>query len=400
MSASRTAGPAASKDEHGNTVTVDSPLKGKVARWRVRWVDRSGMEHTKSFKIKPDAQRFANKITAELENEEFVSPRPPDTFGEIAEKWFATKSHRKPKTRAGYRELLDNIVLPRWGDVPVAKITYEDYLEWLGSLSAGGSQKGQPLSASRVTQAHQVAGAVLKYAVNTGKIRTNVAHKIKRSEDLPPPQERERVYLSQQQLIRLAKAMGRYETLTLVLGYCGIRFGEAAALRVRHVRDQTLVIHSSATNVRGMGIVETSSTKSHKPRIVPVPGPIWERLMQELPESQDALVFPSYLGRDRYLPIEEFRCALDRAKAEVGINPRMSPHDLRHTAASLAIREGANVKALQRMLGHASAAITLDRYSHLFDEDLTALANRMGKALETAAVSLRYEENQQTRIVS
>jgi Phage integrase family len=50
-------------------------------------------------------------------------------------------------------------------------------------------------------------------------------------------------------------------------------------------------------------------------------------------------------------------------------------HDLRHTAASLAISAGANVKVVQRMLGHASAAMTLDVYSDLFADDLSAVAD-------------------------
>jgi integrase len=52
----------------------------------------------------------------------------------------------------------------------------------------------------------------------------------------------------------------------------------------------------------------------------------------------------------------------------------LTPHDLRHTAASLAVSAGANIKAVQRMLGHASAAMTLDVYAALFDEDLEAVA--------------------------
>ena len=54
--------------------------------------------------------------------------------------------------------------------------------------------------------------------------------------------------------------------------------------------------------------------------------------------------------------------------------PRITPHDLRHTAASLVISAGANVKAVQRMLGHASASMTLDTYADLFDDDLDAVA--------------------------
>jgi integrase len=59
-------------------------------------------------------------------------------------------------------------------------------------------------------------------------------------------------------------------------------------------------------------------------------------------------------------------------------------HDLRHTAASLAISAGANVKAVQRMLGHASAAMTLDVYADLFDEDLGHVADALTKARSDA----------------
>ncbi|WP_194085991.1 tyrosine-type recombinase/integrase [Cryobacterium suzukii] len=58
----------------------------------------------------------------------------------------------------------------------------------------------------------------------------------------------------------------------------------------------------------------------------------------------------------------------------------MTIHDLRHTAASLAVSVGANVKAVQRMLGNASAAMTLDTYADLFDDDLDAVADRLNQA--------------------
>jgi integrase len=58
--------------------------------------------------------------------------------------------------------------------------------------------------------------------------------------------------------------------------------------------------------------------------------------------------------------------------ADVGLGD-LAPHDLRHTAASLAISAGASVKEVQRMLGHSSAQITLDRYAHLFEDDHESL---------------------------
>ena len=68
-----------------------------------------------------------------------------------------------------------------------------------------------------------------------------------------------------------------------------------------------------------------------------------------------------------------------QAVAESGV-PHTTPHDLRHTAASLAVSAGANVKAVQKMLGHASAAMTLDIYADLFDDDLEAVAIALHEA--------------------
>jgi integrase len=377
------------KGRDGKTHTERSAVYGKVTRWRVRWVDDAAREHTKVFDRKPDAQAFLNGLTADVQRGEYVDPRKSaEMFGSVAEQWFTTKAHKQPKTIAGYRSLLDTIVLPRWGDVPLKRIDYESYSTWLGGLSIDGSQTGKGLSASRITQAHQLVGAVLTYAQRTGKIAKNVAREIKRDEDLPRPSERERRYLTHAELLRLAKATDRFETLTLVLGYCGLRFGEAAALRRRHVGDRELTVLASATAVAGQGIVE-STTKTRRTRHVPVPEPVWERLLQELPEAPNALVFPSRKGG--HLPLGEYRWAFDKACKAVEIEG-LVPHGLRHTTASLAISEGANVKVVQRLLGHATAAMTLDRYGHLLSDDLMGVADALGKAIERTAVSLRYEE--------
>ena len=69
--------------------------------------------------------------------------------------------------------------------------------------------------------------------------------------------------------------------------------------------------------------------------------------------------------------------------------PTITPHDLRHTAASLAVSARANVRAVQRMLGHAKASMTLDTYADLFHEDLDGVAVRLDEAIQAAADSLR-----------
>jgi integrase len=69
--------------------------------------------------------------------------------------------------------------------------------------------------------------------------------------------------------------------------------------------------------------------------------------------------------------------------------PIITPHDLRHTCASLAISAGANVKVLQTLLGHKTATLTLDRYGHLFPDDLGRIADALDAAAGSAADDLR-----------
>lgn len=363
---------------------------GKGTRWQVRWVDDDGVECSESgFNTKAEAEEFRKGMTSDIHRGEYVSSKKGATpFEVVAEAWFLTKSHVAPKTRAGYRSIMDTLVLPRWGSVPVKDIDYEAYSQWIGSLSVDGSQKGKPLSASRITQAHQNVGAILKYAQKTGKVSKNVALEMKRSEDLPQPVEKERRYLTHAELLTLAGEMGRFETLTLLLGYCGLRIGEAAGLRRRHVNleDRTITTARSVTHVTGLGIIDQPQTKGKRIRDIPVPAPIWKRIVAELPEGHNDLLFPRQRGG--LLPLEEYRGVFDKACAAAKIEG-LTPHGLRHTCASLAIRSGANIKVVQRMLGHKTAAMTLDLYGHLYRDDLDDVAARLGKALEETAESLR-----------
>jgi hypothetical protein len=75
------------------------------------------------------------------------------------------------------------------------------------------------------------------------------------------------------------------------------------------------------------------------------------------------------------------------AEPTTPVFPRVAAHDLRHTAASLAISAGANPKVVQRMLGHASAAMTLDVYADLFDSDLESVAENLATGGQVAHVS-------------
>jgi integrase len=132
-----------------------------------------------------------------------------------------------------------------------------------------------------------------------------------------------------------------------------------------------ITVAESVTEVRGH--LTWGTPKSHQVRSVPAPSFLANLLAGVLGgKGSDDLVFTTMTGR----PLRNLnfrRDVFDLAAADVGL-AGLTPHELRHTAASLAVSAGANVKAVQRMLGHASAALTLDVYSGLFDADLDAVA--------------------------
>ena len=74
-----------------------------------------------------------------------------------------------------------------------------------------------------------------------------------------------------------------------------------------------------------------------------------------------------------------------RAVADDGAPAGLNPHELRHSAASMAISAGASVKAVQKMLGHKSATLTLDRYGHLYPDELQGVADRLDSLVNSAA---------------
>ncbi len=83
----------------------------------------------------------------------------------------------------------------------------------------------------------------------------------------------------------------------------------------------------------------------------------------------------------------------DAAATEIGV-PGLTPHELRHTCASLAVSAGANVKALQRMLGHSSAKETLDTYADLFDTDLDSVAVALNQVVTNLNVGKMWANDE------
>ncbi|MFZ2175209.1 MAG: site-specific integrase [Rhodococcus sp. (in: high G+C Gram-positive bacteria)] len=364
---------------------------GKGNRWLARFVDHEGREHSKSFPAgngpgegEKAAREWLDQQTADLVTGRFVgSDARVRTVGTMADEWMKHREHLKPKTVAGYRSLLDGLVLPTWRDVVLADVDYAGIRSWVTAMQKGKhrvaeEKDGQgrtriarPLSASRTIQAYQVLKMVLDDAVHMKMLPANPASGV----PMPRKIEAERRYLDHQQVDSLATECGELGTMVYVLSYCGLRFGEVVALHVRDVdlAGARLTIRRSVTYVAGEGFVE-GTTKGHESRAVPVPAFLVEMLREHLEGSKStALVFP---GKAKWMTPGEFRWKFDTAASAVGVDG-LVPHELRHTAASLAIRSGANVKVVQKMLGHKAATLTLDRYGHLFPDELDALATRL-----------------------
>ena len=111
--------------------------------------------------------------------------------------------------------------------------------------------------------------------------------------------------------------------------------------------------------------------------------------------GRDDLLFTSPNGAALRLANWRQR-VFDKAVTTAGLEG-LTPHGLRHAAASLAVSSGANVKAVQRMLGHKDAAMTLNTYADLFDDELDAVAGAADRAAsEARADSLRTEATRGT----
>ena len=239
--------------------------------------------------------------------------------------------------------------------------------EWASALS-----KDQ--SAASVRKIVNTLSGALQLAVEDGRIPTNPASRLK----LPKVAKVSKRYLDHQQVHDLAEAVDArgsgYGLVVLVLSYCGLRWGELAGLTVGDVDLKRGRLEVRHTMIEINGYLEESTPKTYEERSIPVPRFVLEQLAKAIDgRAPSEHVFAGRRGADVLRNRIFRRHFLSKATAEIGL-PGLTPHELRHTCASLAVSAGANVKALQRMLGHASAKETLDTYADLFDSDLDSVA--------------------------
>ncbi len=344
-----------------------------TTRYRVRYrtPDRRQTDR-RGFRTKREAQAWADQLEVDKRKGVYVAPAAGRVkLGEYAQEWLDSKHKLKPSTRARYQVVLDT-ALAKHADTALGDISRQFVREWVADLS-------HDLSPASVHKTVGVLRQVLAMAVADNRLATNPVDGV----ELPRVSVVEQRFITLEQLHALADAAGSHRPLVYVLGTCGLRFGEVAELRWRDVdlENLQLRISRSVTLVNGSFVV--GSPKNGKARSASLPAFIADLLS---PGNPDALVFPASTGG--YMRGSNVRRRWwSRAVAAAYLFPRIVTdaagkqtvvydfklHELRHTAASLAIQAGANIKALQNMLGHESAGLTLDRYGHLYGSDVEAV---------------------------
>jgi integrase len=179
-----------------------------------------------------DAKRFRTSIEHSKDVGAYLDPgRSKITVKPWAAQCIAAWAHLKPSTRARYEGILSAHILPRWSGTPLAHVTHADVQKWISSID---------LSAASVRYIHRVFSLIMELAVRDKRIPSNPATGVR----LPRVAKPEKRFLTPEEVHRLANAAaqypipeigGQYRALVLVLAFCGLRWGEVAALRVKRV---------------------------------------------------------------------------------------------------------------------------------------------------------------------
>jgi integrase len=272
----------------------------------------------------------------------------------FARKWLATVKHEvKPSTHESYRSLLESRVLPTFGDWQLAAIEPSDVREWLGLMAE------ESLSASRRKKCLVVLRLVLDTAVTDRLLIHNPARDVK----APRVTREEAEYFEPAIVGKIAAQIEdeQYRLLVLLLGRVGFRPGEAFGLERRHVDllRGRIKVEQSANEVAGRLVI--GQTKTYAVRVVPVPPSLLPSLRAHLGErvgaAADSPLFTGPRGgRVRYNNF--YRRIWKPALVAAGVQA-VGLYALRHSAAAAYIASGANVKALQVIMGHRSVAFTL-----------------------------------------
>lgn len=347
--------------------------EGRRYRVRYRKPDRSQTDK-RGFRTKRDAELFLASVEVRKSVGDFIDPvRSKISIGDLGQEWLESQSHLKPSAYRAVEVAWRLHVKPAWARVPLNQVWHSDVQTWVSGLT-------RRRSATTTLRAYGVLMSIIDQAVRDRRLTTNPG----RGVNLPKKTRKERAYLTHKQLETLAGLCRKHRLLVLFLGYSGLRWGEATALRVRDLDPPRNRVRVNRNAVMVGGSIVVGTPKSNEGRSVPLPPSLVIEVLDAIEnKGPDNLIFGDGFtfvrppdSRRGWWKVAVAQCVTD----DPSFPSSLTRHDLRHTAASLAVSAGANVKVLQRMLGHKSAAMTLDVYSDLFDDDLDAVGEAMDEA--------------------
>ena len=364
--------------------------------YQVRFRDESKRQRAKSFARKKDAEAFEAKVKTEVNNSLWLDPViAHENLEEIWIDFYELKKGKKKNTLIDYENIWRNHLAPRWGKVSVFRIDQIEFDKWVIA---------KRLSPQRIGKIHLIMSMLLDHAVKRKNLKHNPLKDAlgRRSKaNLPKPSiEIATNFLTLGQLMKVAENSGFYRDVVLMLGLCGLRWGELVGLQVKdlNVSVGALTIRRSLVEINGK--LEESTTKSHRWRIVHLPEvlqTVCHRWVFE--KNQDDPLFHTVEGtflRNTNFTRRIFIPAL--LKSEV---KKIRIHDLRHSAASIAISAGATPNMVKEMLGHSDVQLTMRVYAHIFEADREKVAANVNRAVnevhEMCIDPLQMEDEAQSR---
>lgn len=383
--------------------------KQRSGRWRARYLDpmqpykekgrRNYIAAPATFATKTQARAWLAGVQADLARGEWKSPEEEAaarsrtiTFKDYSQAWMEGRE-LKPSTRRSYESLLDVHLLPEWSDTPLNGITTAAVRSWLPRLapgSPGARKRAYDLFKTIVGTAEEDDLLAQSPFKKNMLLRTSTAAADRGGKGKARPYAKHRPRsLSMEELRAVAAAMPDYlQLMTVLCGLTGLRVGEVRELRrrdlVRSKSGDVKLMVARAVTGQGKGLAVDSPKTVRSVRDVYVPPPLdvalWSANSKKKP---DELLFSSRRQPGEWIPETTFRDNLGRAGERVGVG-KISPHDLRRTAVSLAQQHGASLIEIQDMVGHATPSMTM-RYSMSADREKAqkALARRLGDVYES-----------------
>ncbi|MEQ8717700.1 MAG: tyrosine-type recombinase/integrase [Acidimicrobiales bacterium] len=346
-------------------------------------------ERSKAFRRRQDAVAWERAQQGEITQGKWIDPQlgRMHLTEYVADHW-APLAMKQVRTRTWELNhgVLRNYVLPRFGDWPIAKITATSVKEMIADDIAAG------LSSSAVRRHVIVLRQILDAAVDDGRLGQNPAKRVK----LPPETSRDMRVLTPEQISSLADAIGdHYRPLVLTAAYGGLRWGELSGLAIESIdllRKKVTVERQLQETSSGKLFFGPPKTKAGT-RTVTLPSTLVDVLGLHFASNAvqtSRLAFPTVTGKP--MRATNFRRVWRKACASAGLDADPATaglvfHELRHTAAALAIQQGAHPMAIKERLGHSSITTTLDRYGHLFPSLDEAIADGLDDVFKGAAKS-------------